>query len=209
MGVGTSDGGGYVASFRFDRRTAMTLVGCVVFVAILLWMPTDDGIAVWVIKVAGLLLFGVGGLVVAVMAGRGGVALRVDAAGLMLGNPRISQPGSTNRPIEVPWSDLAEVVLFNQIVVGRSFRHRMPYIGVRLRPGAQAATSFDPDSRLWRISRDLLPHVPEDVLLRSRPVSGWRLDEPRVCENVTRHAPDVRVVRLDETGEPSVVCPPA
>jgi hypothetical protein len=203
----TSASTAYVAHFGFDRRTSMVLIGCVVFVAVLIWMPADSGVA-WLIKVAGLLLFGLCGLLLAVMAARGGIALSADGDGVTLGNPRMPQVGHTKEPVNVPWRDLAEVVLFDQRIVARGFTHRMPYVGFRLRSGAwTAATSFDPDSRLWKISRDLLPHVPEEVLLRSRPVNGWRLDERRLCDAVARFAPDVRVVRLDEAGEPHPVCP--
>jgi hypothetical protein len=198
----TSEPTAYVAHFGFDRRTCMTLIGCVAFVALLIWMPTAASAFAWVIKVAGLLLFGLGGLVFAFMAARGGVALSVDAHGITLGNPRIPQPGTTNRPVGVPWRDVAEVVLFDQYHAGG----RMPYIGLRFRPEAQAhATTFNPDSRLWPTNRSLMRHVPEDVLLRSRPANGWRLDERLLCEAVARHAPAVPVVRLDEAGQPHPV----
>jgi hypothetical protein len=48
--------------------------------------------------------------------------------------------------------------------------------------------------------RGLVPHVPEPVLVRSRPVTGWHLDERRLLEAVTTFAPDVRVLHLDRDG---------
>ena len=126
----------YAVRFGFDRRTTTVLIACAAFVALLIWMPAA-GVGAWVVKVVGLALFGLGGLMFAVMSARGGVALSVDAHGITLGT--------------------------------------------------------------------LMPHVPDDVLLRSRPVNGWRLDERRLCEAVAAYAPAVPVVRLDEAGEPHPV----
>jgi hypothetical protein len=107
------------------------------------------------------------------------------------------KPGMTNVPVHVGWGDIAEVVLFHRTVPGE----RQPSIGLRRRPGTPSpATTFKPRSRSWASNRKLMRHVPEDVLLLSRPVSGWRLDERRLLEAVDRYAPGVRVVRLDETG---------
>jgi len=47
---------------------------------------------------------------------------------------------------------------------------------------------------------NLLPHVPEEVSLRSRPVGGWRLDAGTAVRAVGTYASHVRVVRLDVSG---------
>ena len=201
-GPKTPEPTGYEARFGFDRRTALVVAASVVFVALMIWLPTGSGYpsaVMWFVKVAGLLLFGVGGLIFALAAARGGVALGIDHHGITLGNPGIPQPGMTNRPVHARWNDVTEVVLFDQYHAGG----RQPYIGIRLRPGAQtAATTFNTNSRLWNTNRNLMGHVPEDVLMRSRPVTGWRLDEQRLSAAVATYAPDVQAVRLDETGTP-------
>jgi hypothetical protein len=204
----TAESPAYLARFGFDQRTVLVLAVSVVFVLLMVWLPTDPrGAAgmfrwlgsggLWAVKVAGLLLFGAGGAVFAFVAARGGVALNVDRQGITLGNPKIGQPGMTNQPVQVTWDDVTEVVLFDQYHAGG----RQPYLGVRLRRDARAtATTFNPESRLWSTNRKLMGHVPEDILVRSRPVSGWRLDEQRLSEAITSYAPHVRVVRLDNTG---------
>ena len=110
----TSDPTGYVVRFGFDQRTVLVVVGCLAFVALSIWLPLDGGDLwrlppqiMWAVKVAGVLLFGVGGLVFAIGVARGGVALSVDRQGVELGNPRIPQPGMTNRPVHVAWDQAA------------------------------------------------------------------------------------------------------
>jgi hypothetical protein len=115
-----------------------------------------------------------------------------------LGNPRIRQPGMDNRPLHLPWADVAEVVLFRQYAGLTSVR----YVGLRLRPGVRRphTTTFNRRSRLWRLNRSQFPHVLEPVLVRSRPVTGWHLDERRLLQAVTTFAPDVRVLVVDRDG---------
>jgi hypothetical protein len=48
--------------------------------------------------------------------------------------------------------------------------------------------------------RGLFPGVLEAVLARSRPISGWPLDEGRLLEAIARFAPHVRALRLEEDG---------
>jgi len=186
---------GYVARFGVDRRTGLVLAGCAAFTAACLGLPAGDP-GMWAVKVLGLLLFGAGGAWFLSMALRGGLAFRADAEGVTLGSPRIRQPGMHNRPLHVPWTDVAEVVLFHQYAGLAS----VPYVGLRLRPGARCPTTFDHRSRLWRLNRGLFPHVPDAVLVRSRPVTGWHLDERRLLQAVTTFAPEVRVLRLDRDG---------
>lgn len=135
MRSGTSNPTGYVVRFGFDRRTVLILVGCVAFVVLSVWLPLDGGDLwrlppqiMWAVKVAGVLLFGVGGVVFAIGVAGGGVALSVDRQGITLGSPRMPQPGMTNRPVQVAWDQVAEVVLFHQYHVGG----RVPYVGWRL-----------------------------------------------------------------------------
>jgi hypothetical protein len=82
-----------------------------------------------------------------------------------------------NRPLHLPWADVAEVVLFRQYAGLTS----VPYVGLRLRPGVRRlhTTTFN---------------------RRSRPVTGWHLDERRLLQAVTTFAPDVRVLVVDRDG---------
>jgi hypothetical protein len=161
------------------------------------WLPAEH-VGLWVVKVLGLLLFGAGGAWFLYMVARGGLAFRADRDGVTLGNPRIRQPGMHNRPLRVPWQELAEVVLFHQ----HAGQASVPYIGLRLRPGVRRphSTTFNRRSRLWPLNRGLFPGVPEAVLVRSRPITGWQLDEDRLLEAVATFAPEVRVLRLEQDG---------
>jgi hypothetical protein len=188
---------GYVERFGFDRRTGLVVAGAAAFTVLFAWLP-PDGLGIWALKVLGLLLFGVGGGWFLYMVARGGLAFRADREGVTLGNPRIRQAGMHNRPLRVPWSDVAEVVLFHQYAGQAS----VPYIGLRLRPGVRRpnTTTFNRRSRLWPVNRGLLPGIPEAVLVRSRPITGWHLDEGRLLEAIAAFAPDVRVLRMEHDG---------
>jgi hypothetical protein len=210
----TPDNIGYVARFGCNPRTILLLVGGVVFVIGLIWMPIEPSSRLsipgqYLLKVVGIPFFGIGVLAGVVAAARGGVALRIDREGITLGRPRvIPQLTRYNRALHVAWDDVAEVVLFHLyvMVLGRTYRY--PNIGLRLRPGTHTtATTFDLDSWLWRIGRasTFIEHVPEDVLVRSQPIMAWRLDERRLRDAVARCAPRVRVIRLDKTGTPQRV----
>jgi hypothetical protein len=114
-----------------------------------------------------------------------------------LGNPRIRQPGMHNRPLHLPWADVAEVVLFRQYAGLTS----VPYVGLASARACGAPHHhLRPPQAPLAAQRGLVPHVPEPVLVRSRPVTGWHLDERRLLEAVTTFAPDVRVLHLDRDG---------
>jgi hypothetical protein len=92
-----------------------------------------------------------------------------------------------NRPLRVAWPDVAAVVLFHQYA-GQA---RVPYVGLRLRPGVRrpGTTTFNRRSRLWAVNRGLFPGIPEAVLVRSRPITGWHLDEGRPARGDRRLRP--------------------
>lgn len=178
--------GEYVARFGFNRKAVPVMLGCAAFTAACVLLP-DMNILV---RSAGLLLFGGGGLLLLVISLKGGVAFRANREDITLGNP----PVGVQRPeLHVPWASIAEVVLFRQDAGAAT----MPYVGLRLRPGAPAVdTGIDRDGRVWQGVRRLVPHVPEDVLAHSRAINGWRLDEQRLAQALDVHAPHVRIVRL-------------
>jgi hypothetical protein len=78
----------------------------------------------------------------------------------------------------------------------------VPYVGLRPRPGVKTAqtTTFNPRSRLWPLNRGLFPGVPEELLLRSRPITGWHLDERRLLDAIAAFAPHVPALRLEQDG---------
>jgi hypothetical protein len=94
----SSSAEGYIERFGVDLRTGLLLAGCAAFTVICVWLPAQPA-GMWVVKVLGVALFGVGGLWFLYMVLRGGVAFRADREGVTLGNPRIPQPGMTGRPL--------------------------------------------------------------------------------------------------------------
>lgn len=182
----TEQPGAYVARFGFNRRAVGVLLCCAVFTVSLIVLPDLS----LLVRVAGLLLFGGGGLVYLFNSLSGGVAFRADEQGITLGNPPV---GRRNPELRVPWYSIAEVVLFRQHVSATT----IPYVGLRLRPGAPAVdTAVDPDGMMWQVTRHLVPHVPEDVLAHSRAINGWRLDEEKLAQILADYAPHVQIVRL-------------
>ncbi|OLT05787.1 hypothetical protein BJF90_02215 [Pseudonocardia sp. CNS-004] len=178
--------GEYVARFGFNRKAVLVVLCCAAFTAACILLPDMHVLT----RSAGLLLFGVGGLLFLVISLKGGVAFRADEEGITLGNP----PVGVRRPeLHVPWASIDEVVLFRQDAGAAT----VPHVGLRLRPGAPAVnTGIDRDGRVWQGVRRLVPHVPEDVLAHSRAISGWRLDEERLAQALDVHAPHVRIVPM-------------
>jgi hypothetical protein len=171
----------YEARYGLGGKTAWTLGGCILFTALLLGLPDIDQAT----RIGGLLLFGGGGLALLTTALSRKTALRVDETGILLGGWTPRYRAST---LHVPWQDIAGVVLWHQVLPGT---WPMPYVGVVRREGLPPV----PVSRGWALratARALVP-VPYDVLLTSRPVNGWRLDEERLAAAVRHFAPDVRI----------------
>jgi hypothetical protein len=180
---GPQQSGAYIVRFGFNQKAPGVLLASLSFTVLVIMLPDIPVLD----RTAGLLLFGVGGLVFFLFVRlNGAVASRADEQGITLGNPH----GGRRRPVlRVPWSSIAEVVLFYQDAGPAT----MPYVGLRLRPGAPSVPAgHNRDRRMWRMTRDLLPHVPEDVLAQSRPISGWRLDEEMLARSLPFTRPTCR-----------------
>jgi hypothetical protein len=194
------DDDGYVARFGFDARTVLVLIGIVVFLIGIIWVPIGPSsrfpIAMqYALKIVGIPVVLAHALWLAINAAHGGVALRVDQHGITLGAPRLRQIGSSGSPLRCSWDQVTEIVLFHR----HGGRVRPTFISLRLRSDAQAtATTFDTDSQRSNMSHRWAAQVPEDVLMRSRGIIGWRLDREHLREAVARYAPHVQIVRLDK-----------
>jgi hypothetical protein len=173
----------YEARYGWHGRTIGLVVVAVVFdvLAVVLPMP------LW-LRVAILLLFG-GGLLV-MLAGILGqrLALRVDETGITLGSPPL-RPASKAQV--VPWADIRRVVLWRQAL---PYAQTMRYVGLERRHGAPPLAG--PRARkAGRIAGSALaPHVDPETLMASRAVNGWRLDPQRLAAAVAHFAPGVQVV---------------
>ncbi|MER6144107.1 hypothetical protein ABT174_29395 [Streptomyces sparsogenes] len=62
------------------------------------------------------------------------------------------------------------------------------------RPGAPPLSGARQGRAGPAVLRALVPHLPADVTVASRPVSGWRLDKARLTDAVARFAPGTPVV---------------
>lgn len=172
----------YEARYGFDRRTSGVLAVAVLFSAVLLMPGTGTPLAV---RIAGTVLFTGGGLVMAAGSLTRKVAFRVDGTGVLLGGSPLRYRTTT---VHVAWEDITAVVLWRQPLPGSS----IPWVGVSRREGAPPLPGPGQGSTTRALGGALVP-VPVEVLLSSRAVSGWRLDEQRLTEAVAHFAPGVPI----------------
>ncbi|MDX2643216.1 hypothetical protein ACFYYN_10800 [Streptomyces sp. NPDC001902] len=172
----------YEARYGFDRRTVAVLLGAVVFTAVLV-MPGMG----FPLRIAGGVLFGGGGLLIAANSLTRRVALRVDATGVLLGGVPLRYRATT---AHVPWEDVTAVVLWKQPV---PYGHRVPWIGVQRREGAPPLPGPGQGALARAVAGALVP-VPFDLVIASRQVNGWRLDRRRLAAALEHFAPGVPLV---------------
>lgn len=177
--------GVYEARYGWNPRTVGVVAVAVVFTVLLIVLDVSAPMR-W----AGIVLFGGGGLLMAYGALSRRAAFRVDADGVLLGGSPVRYRATTAR---VPWEDVAAVVLWRQTVPGSG----MEWIGVACRPGAAPPPGPGRGTLARATLRALVPHVPEDVVLASRAVNGWRLDRDALTAAVGTFAPGVPVVRAE------------
>ncbi|RQX08483.1 hypothetical protein [Micromonospora inaquosa] len=115
------------------------------------------------------------------------VALRVDAAGVTLGQTSLWPSSHT---AVVLWSDIEAVVLWTQ----QAGPATVPYVGLQPRPGLPPLPGSARSRGLRRMNRALVPHVPPAVLVDSRPATLWRLHRPSIEAAVRHFAPAVEIV---------------
>ncbi|CCH16952.1 hypothetical protein [Micromonospora lupini] len=173
----------YEERFGFTRGDLLLMPTSVVFVAVGVALLRDEplpGLAVTVFGGVFLLL-----RLVSVLSCR--VALRVDAAGVTLGQ---TPPWPSSHTAVVPWSDIEAVVLWTQQVGLNS----VPYVGLQRRPGLPPLPGSARSRGLRRMNQALVPHVPRAVIADSRPATFWRLHRPSIEAAVRHFAPAVEIV---------------
>lgn len=179
--------GGYEARYGWNGRTIRLTAGAMVFVVLAIVLPLSLPL-----RVAALVLFG-GGLVLllaGVLTRR--VALRVDGDGVTLGGSPLRYRAGTQT---VPWAHIAAVVLWRQpLPYGSSMR----WVGLQRHKGAPALAGRRSRKAARAVAHTLIP-VSGDTLLASRAVNSWRLDTGRLAAAVAHFAPGVPVID-DETG---------
>ncbi|MGW7362343.1 hypothetical protein ACWGI8_02705 [Streptomyces sp. NPDC054841] len=173
----------YEARYGFDRRTVAVLGGSALFCACLLIPGVGFS---WGQRIAVVVLFGGGGLLMAAGALTRKVAFRVDESGVLLGGSPLRYRATT---VHVPWEDITAVVLWQQHVQHAT----IPWIGVA-RPEGAPPLPGPGQGRLARAVGGALAPVPVDLLLASRAVNGWRLDKGRLGAAVAHFAPGMQIV---------------
>lgn len=175
----------YEVSFGLTRRDLLLAPVSVVLVAVGVLMFRDE-------PFAGILAAMLGGAylllrLIAVLGRR--VALRVDAAGVTLGQV---PPWPSSHTAVVPWSDIESVVLWTQ----QSGVVTTPYVGLRRRRGLPPLPGSARSRGLRWLVQTAVPHVPPAVLADSRPATFWRLHRPSLEAAVRHFAPAVDIVDL-------------
>jgi hypothetical protein len=184
----------YEARYGWNRRSGRLIIMAGVFVVLGVTVPMS-----LVLRVVTLVFFGGCLLVFIASVASRRVALRVDASGVTLGG----SPGryrATTRLI--PWTDIREIVLWRQrLPAGRTMR----YVGVARREGTPPLTGPGAQRTSQAVARALTPDISGSLLLASRAVNLWPLDESRLATAVAHFAPGIRV-RDQDTGQ---LVPPA
>ncbi|WFF03775.1 hypothetical protein [Micromonospora sp. WMMD964] len=175
----------YEVRFGLTRRDLVLMPASVGFVVVGVLILPDERVA-GVASVAfggGLLLL----RLVSVLSRR--VALRVDAAGVTLGQ---TPPWPSSSTAVVPWSDIEMVVLWTQHVRWTT----IPYVGLQRRRGLPPlpGSARSPGMRL--LNEAAVPYVPPAVLADSRPATFWRLHRPSLEAAVRHFAPTVEFVDM-------------
>jgi hypothetical protein len=173
---------GYEARYGLRGRPGGIIALCLALAA----LAALPGMSTWV-RVTDLVFFGGGGLFLLAVAATRQVALRLDAEGITLGG---TPPRYRSGTRLVPWSEIDGVVLWRQhLPRGASMR----YVGIVRRPDAPPLAG-QRAAAVGRVAASILtPGVPADVVMASRAVNGWRLDETRLAAAVHHFAPGVTI----------------
>ncbi|MPY97782.1 MAG: hypothetical protein GEU97_07235 [Actinophytocola sp.] len=166
-----------------QRNVAVLLISAV-FVAALVWLPDTP----LLVQIPGLALFGGGGVLMLLIMFSRKTALRVDSSGITLGGFPLRYRATT---AVVPWHDIVAVVLWRQHM---AFGARMDYVGVQRKNGLPPLPGPGTGRLSQRAASVLVPHVPGDIAVASRPVNGWSLDAAAFESSMNRLAPHVPVV---------------
>ncbi|MEU8219883.1 hypothetical protein AB0C47_29420 [Micromonospora taraxaci] len=167
---------------RRDLLLIPTSVGFVVLGVLIFRDERVSGVAAAVFGGAFLLL-----RLVSALSRR--VALRIDAAGVTLGQ---TPPWPSSSTAVVPWSDIEMVVLWTQQVRWTS----IPYVGLQRRRGLPPLPGSARSRAVRVLNQAAVPYVPPAVLADSRPATFWSLHGPSVEAAVRHFAPTVEYVDM-------------
>ncbi|MFF3321090.1 hypothetical protein [Streptomyces sp. NPDC002889] len=179
----------YGARFGRDRGTVGLLALAAVLIPGLL-LPGTPLVA----QLLGIPLFGGGLLMVAGSLTRK-AALRVDEKGVLLGGTPLRHRATT---AHAPWQDITAVVLWRHRVPNAS----VPYVGLARRERAAPLPGPGQGRRARAAMRILIPHIPVDVAMASRPVIGWRLDRACLTAAVAHFGASRCPTPAEEPGRP-------
>jgi hypothetical protein len=178
------DPAAYQARYGLSGRTALVIAGSAVFVVLGIMLPMSPGV-----RIIDFALCGGGGLVLLGAAASRRVAFRVDSAGVTLGG---IPPRYRSGTKFVPWAEIERIVLWKQRLP--PYGVTMRYVGVARR--ANAPPLAGPRAQaVARVTARALAPVSGDILMASRAVNGWRLDEDRLAAAVRHLAPGVAIDR--------------
>ncbi|MFF0614135.1 hypothetical protein ACFYUD_36275 [Nocardia tengchongensis] len=175
----------YEERYGFNPKTILLLLGAAVFVAGAILTPdVSPGL-----RIAAILLFGVGGLLVLANALTRKVALRVDPTGITLGGPPLRYRTTTQR---IPWSDIEAVVLWWQ----RTPSGRHPWIGILRRIDAPPLQGWPTGSTGQSLlsAATALGGAPDQRLMQcARGINAWKIDMTRLEAALQTLAPQVKL----------------
>jgi hypothetical protein len=173
----------YEARYGLGGRTGLVIAVALVFAVCGIVLPLSPGM-----RIADIALFGGGGLLMLGVAASRRVAFRVDATGVTLGG---TPPRYRSGTRVVPWTEIERIVLWRQhLPHGASMR----YVGLVRRAGAAPLAGPKAHAVAGVTARALTP-VSGDILMASRAVTGWRLDEGHLAAAVGHFAPGVPIDR--------------
>lgn len=178
---------GYEARYGgWNRRNGRLVLIALVFCAVA-FLPT---VPVW-FRVVDLAFFGGGTLLMLAASTGKPVALRVNAAGIMLRRSPVYRRSTMQI---YPWPEV------EQIIIWRSFK--MDYVGVQRTPGAPPLGGRFSGPASQRAAA-LTTGLPQEVAVTGVPANNWVLDRERLMAAAAQFAPEVRVVDLTARSAPA------
>jgi hypothetical protein len=172
----------YEARYGLRGRPGIVTTAGLIFAA----LAALPGMPTW-LRAVDIAFFGGGSLVMLAVAATHHVALRVDADGITLGG---TPPRYRSGTRFVPWVDIEGVVLWRQHL---PYHASMRYLGLMRPPNAPTLTGSRAEAAGRMAAGLLTPGIPADIVMASRAINGWRLDETRLAAAVNHFAPAVTI----------------
>lgn len=173
----------YEALYGLNRQSGFAIGICLLFCLIVSFTHASI-----VLQILTFGFFGLGGLLLAVVAAVGlttrKAALRVDAAGVTMNRkPLSARPGRL-----YPWEDIDALVIWEA--------NRLAHLGIIRRDGSAPLTERQSGRLARGASKYLAPYLPHETVATSIPANAWVLRADRVARAAARFAPRVRVFDL-------------